>query len=141
MVRLPCGFASNVVAVCRGDASLSNDATMWPSTADGSTNPSPDVGVFVYIGRSLRDGNPAFCASAARSLDPRASCAPLVSNRVARSRLTIDVPLWAALPSAWGRFGSLSTRASLEALPGDPWTPACPDSDLLPAVSELLQSG
>ncbi|KRX18248.1 hypothetical protein T07_13671 [Trichinella nelsoni] len=30
MVRLPCYFASNVVAACRGDASLSNDATMRP---------------------------------------------------------------------------------------------------------------
>ncbi|KRZ51073.1 hypothetical protein T02_15695 [Trichinella nativa] len=144
MARLPCCFASNAVAACRGDASLSNDATMWPSTADGSTNPSPDVGVFVYRGRSLCDGNPAtcaFCASAARYIDPCASCTPLVSNRVARSRLTIDVPLWAVFPSACGRFRSLSTRASLEALPGDPWTPACPDSHLLQAVSELLQSG
>ncbi|KRX31052.1 hypothetical protein T06_11862, partial [Trichinella sp. T6] len=24
--------------------------------------------------------------------------------------------------------------------PGDPWTPACPDSHLLPAVSELLRT-
>ncbi|KRX44503.1 hypothetical protein T09_4658 [Trichinella sp. T9] len=144
VVRLSCCFASNAVAACRGDASLSNDATMWPSTADGSTNPSPDVGVFVYGGRSSRGGNSAtcaFCASAARHLDPCASCTPLVSNRVARSRLTIDVPLWAAFPSACGRFGSLSTQAPLEALPGDPWTPACPYSHLLLAVSEVLRSG
>ncbi|KRY53246.1 hypothetical protein T03_8801 [Trichinella britovi] len=143
MVRLPCCFASNAVAACRGDASLSNDATMWPSTADGSTNPSPDVGVFVYRGRSLRDGKPAtcaFCASAARHIEPCAPCTPLVSDRVARSLLTIDVPLWAVFASACGRFGSLSTRASLEALPGDPWTPACLYSHLFPAVSELLRS-
>ncbi|KRY09439.1 hypothetical protein T12_7038 [Trichinella patagoniensis] len=51
------------------------------------------------------------------------------------------MPLCAAFLSACDRSVSLSTRASLAAPLGDPWTPACPDSLFPSAASELLQSG
>ncbi|KRY06154.1 hypothetical protein T12_11658, partial [Trichinella patagoniensis] len=69
------------------------------------------------------------------------SCALLGSKRVARSRQAYDMPLWAAFPSACDRSVSLSTRASLAALLGDSWIPACPDSLFPSAASGLLQSG
>ncbi|KRY42641.1 hypothetical protein T01_13397 [Trichinella spiralis] len=47
MARLSRFSASNPAVAYHGDASFPDDATMWPSAADGSTNLAPNVGVLV----------------------------------------------------------------------------------------------